>query len=110
MSSPIPSHERRRFLNTAAAGAVLGPASLMLSGRLLAADSPGTATKAFPNFAKGEVVRTGGKLTLDGRFAEAPREIPIAGHSDVLVVGAGPAGIGAALGAARAGVKTQLIE
>ena len=29
---------------------------------------------------------------------------------DVLVVGAGPAGIGAALGAARKGVKTMLIE
>src|SRR5688572_27511127 len=110
MSTPIHSHERRRFLKTAAAGAVLGPASLMLSGRLVAADRPGNASKAFPNFAKGEVVRTGGKLTLDGRFAEAAREIPVVGHSDVLVVGAGPAGIGAALAAARAGAKTQLIE
>jgi hypothetical protein len=110
MSTSIHSHDRRDFLKTAVAGAMLGPASLMLSGRLLAADSPGGVGKAFPNFAKGEVVRTGGKLTLDGRFAEAAREIPIAGHSDVLVIGAGPAGIGAALGAARASVKTQLIE
>jgi len=31
-------------------------------------------------------------------------------QTDVLVVGGGPAGIGAALGAARAGAKTLLIE
>ena len=35
---------------------------------------------------------------------------PILDSVDVLVVGGGPAGIGAALGAARAGAKTLLIE
>ena len=35
---------------------------------------------------------------------------PIVEHVDVLVIGGGPAGIGAALGAARAGAKTALVE
>jgi hypothetical protein len=68
------------------------------------------AAAGFPNFARGEVVRTGGELVGGDRFRERAREIPVAGRSDLLVVGAGPAGIGAALAAARAGAKVQLIE
>jgi NADPH-dependent 2,4-dienoyl-CoA reductase/sulfur reductase-like enzyme len=109
MSAPTSSNDRRRFLQTAAAGAVLGPVSLMLSGRLVAADGARSTPRDFPNFARGEVVRSTGRLT-DGRLSEAARDIPIAGRSDVLVVGAGPAGIGAAVAAARSGAKTQLIE
>ncbi len=41
---------------------------------------------------------------------EAAREIPIRDTVDVLVVGGGPAGVGAAVCAARAGAKTLLIE
>ncbi len=41
---------------------------------------------------------------------EKPREIPVMREVDVLVVGGGPAGIAAAVGAARAGAKTLLIE
>lgn len=39
-----------------------------------------------------------------------PREARLAGSCDVLVVGGGPAGIGAALGAAAAGARTILVE
>ena len=100
---------RRHFLQTAAAGAILGPYALQVTGQTTpAARAP--ASTAFPNFLRGEVVRTGGELTADGRFVEAPRTLPVAGHSEVLVCGAGPAGIGAALAAARAGAKTTLIE
>ncbi len=41
---------------------------------------------------------------------EATRQIPVFAAPDVLVVGAGPAGIGAAISAARNGAKVMLLE
>jgi hypothetical protein len=41
---------------------------------------------------------------------EAAREVPIVERCDVLVCGGGPAGVAAALAAARAGANTHLIE
>jgi hypothetical protein len=41
---------------------------------------------------------------------EPAREIPVRAEVDVLVCGAGPAGFGAAVAAARAGAKTLLVE
>ncbi len=43
-------------------------------------------------------------------YIEPSREIPVAAEIEVLVAGGGPAGIGAALGAARAGAKVMIIE
>ena len=103
-----PNTRRRGFIKAVFAGAVLSP-SLVPCSR--AADSRSNAPGAvFPNFSRGEVLRTGGTLTDDGRFIEMQRAIPLAGHCQVLVCGAGPAGIGAALAAARAGAQTRLIE
>ena len=39
-----------------------------------------------------------------------PREALLAGDTDVLVVGGGPAGIGAALGAVQSGARVILAE
>lgn len=43
-------------------------------------------------------------------YQEPAKQIPVINEVDVLVAGGGPAGIGAALGAARNGAKTMIIE
>lgn len=45
-----------------------------------------------------------------GEYQEAARRVPVSGHSEVIVAGAGPAGVAAAVAAARAGASTLLIE
>ena len=44
------------------------------------------------------------------KFHEPSREIPVAGTYDVIVAGGGPAGVAAAVAAARAGAKVMLLE
>jgi hypothetical protein len=45
-----------------------------------------------------------------GVVTEPSRPVPVVHECDVLVIGAGPAGIGAAVAAARSGAKTLLVE
>lgn len=99
---------RRDFLRTVTAGAVLGSTNLLLGDESTIAESPADPT---PDVVRGEVLRTNGKLDPKGaRFVEDRRTIPVAGRADVLVCGGGPAGIAAALAAARAGAKVRLVE
>ena len=43
-------------------------------------------------------------------YQEAARSIPVKGSYDVIVAGGGPAGVAAALGAARSGASTLIVE
>ena len=43
-------------------------------------------------------------------YHEAARSIPFRGSYDVIVAGGGPAGVAAALGAARSGASTLIVE
>ena len=46
----------------------------------------------------------------DGKIVQPAREVPLFAQADDVVVGGGPAGFAAAVGAARAGAKTVLVE
>ena len=43
-------------------------------------------------------------------FAEKGRTLPVRGQADIIIVGAGPAGYAAALGASRSGADVLLLE
>ena len=45
-----------------------------------------------------------------GLFREPPRDVPLRDDADVIVCGAGPAGVAAAITAARAGARTRLFD
>ncbi|QDT18219.1 FAD-dependent oxidoreductase [Alienimonas californiensis] len=51
-----------------------------------------------------------GEPAAAGTLHEPARSVPIAGYSDVLVCGGGPAGVAAAISAARAGARVRLLE
>ena len=77
---------RREFLQAGAGG-------LLVSTSLTAAEyadrTPNASQKTV-----GAVVQTTGEISADGKqFFEEKRAIPVAGNSDVLVCGGGPAGI-----------------
>ena len=92
---------RRTFMQHAGAGLAVSAAMT----------SPDTVSGAEGGEVVGAVMRTGGRLSADGRILlEAARNVPVAGRSQVLVCGGGPAGVAAALAAARAGADVQLIE
>jgi hypothetical protein len=102
---------RRTFLKTAATGAVLGSTTLAFAENSPNTGAPSGIAAHLPDTVRGDVLRTDGTLSLDQRtFMESRREIPVAGRAQVIVCGGGPAGIAAALSAARTGADVRLIE
>ncbi len=98
---------RRQFIKVAAGGVIIS-SSLASPDTVLAEANEQTRVA---NPVSGDVLRTQGRLSDDGlKIVESQREIQVAGKTEVLVCGGGPAGIGAALAAARAGASVQLIE
>lgn len=107
MSHSNNSASRRNFLKYTTGG-LLVSASLASPETVLGETSNQTRVK---NPVSGDVLQTAGQLSSDGtQLIESQRAIPVAGKSDVLVCGGGPAGIGAALAAARTGASVQLLE
>ncbi len=82
MKPSPPSTDRRLFLKAGLASALGVP--------LL---TPGQAQPATPEV-----------------FQETARDLPVKDDADVLICGAGPAGVSAAISAARAGAKVRLFE
>lgn len=68
-----------------------------------ALSAAGAVSLAKPSFAEAAGERP-------GEFLEPARAVPLNSDYDVIVCGGGPAGIGAALGAARGGMKTLVVE
>ena len=95
----VPNASRRRFMTTAVAGAMLGPAMSALSQAANASGAPSRAA------ARQMDVDAAAKAV-----AEPARKTPVVAEVDVVVVGGGPAGVGAALAAASEGATTLLVE
>jgi hypothetical protein len=74
-----------------------------------------TRRQFFASLASASGVLSANALSADARpagsgFAEVARELPLDSDADVIVCGAGPAGVAAAITAARAGAKVRLFE
>ena len=67
-----------------------------------------TGTVAFAGAGAFATTVQAGDAGID--YREPARQIPLAGQFDVVVCGGGPAGVSAAISAARAGAKVKLIE
>ena len=74
-----------------------------LGGALPASALSATASLSASALSAGDARATGG--VQPGKFREPSRDIPVCNDADVIVCGGGPAGIGAAVSAARAGAQ-----
>ncbi len=95
--------DRRKFFQTGLAGAAA----------ILASQDPASASQTAASVSKNaDVIRKNPEdQPATDMFQEAARSIPLRrSDADVIVCGAGPAGVCAAIKAARSGAKVQLLE
>lgn len=105
---------RREMLRRLGAGGAAAGVGL-LAGRGFA-DEATDGDPEYANFSPN--IKVVGPTTQDmpsafiegGKVMQPARELPVFHTADVVVVGGGPAGFSAALGAARAGAKVALVE
>lgn len=112
MSEPL---NRRRFTHQVAAGlAALGGAASASGAEKPALPGPPAAPGAGapgPRVPEGTREPVRGTVDAAGSvFREAARDVPLVETTDVLVCGAGPAGVAAAIAAARSGARVRLLE
>ena len=69
-----------------------------------------TSLAAATGVASTDVLSAAPPQTSSALFHEAARDLPLNSDADVIVCGAGPAGVTAAITAARAGAKVRLFE
>lgn len=100
------SQSRRHFLKRSGSVALVGGLFNSTSAVQTNASKPEATDR---DLIRGTVLKTSGRVN-GNQLTEDTRGIPISGHADVIVCGGGTAGIAAALAAARAGAKVQLIE
>ena len=91
--------DRRNFLKTGA---------LTLGAAAFATETISAAGKETDALAKCKAVEA--KVPSEGYVKESSRRIPLIATADVAVVGGGPAGVAAAVSAARSGASVILLE
>ncbi len=103
--------DRRRWLQSVGLLGFFG--SWIISEKSRSEELPATEgggfTSSILNPAKVQDTRFAPRLS-NGQVVQPAREVPIISRTQVLVVGAGPAGVAAAVAARRAGAQVTLVE
>ncbi|HUT92388.1 MAG TPA: FAD-dependent oxidoreductase [Thermoguttaceae bacterium] len=105
MSHELSRRDAMRFLGTS--GLVAGMHGIVSADE---ANADATQTAGAPPGRESSGTAHPPAQVVDGEVVQPQRELPVLHQTDVLVVGAGPAGVVAALGARRAGAKVTLVE